>query len=69
MVAGCQENNPQKDTTLLPSKAYHIVDVGNGWVTFKIDYQNRTDTYLYHKAGLGNTSTECITKIEEVLKK
>jgi len=63
VFVGCARQSSDKSN--LPVNAYNIVDMGNGWVSFKMDFEDRTDTFLYHTNGIGNTQMECITKIKE----
>lgn len=63
VIGACsqQASNP----SVLPLNAYGITDKGNGWITFKIDFKDHTDTFLYHKQNVGYSGYEAITKIEE----
>lgn len=64
LLGGCgsSSSNPKS----LPKNAYAITDIGNDWVTFKLDFNTRTDTFLFHKANANaNNAIETITKIKE----
>lgn len=49
-------NNYSTEVKVLPSEAYNITDIGNGWSTFELD----GNKFLYHRGYAGH---EAITQI------
>jgi hypothetical protein len=55
-IAGCKTT----EYRLLPSEAYDIVELGNGWCSFRLG----GNKFIYHGVLGGHGSFESITRIE-----
>jgi len=58
-VAGCGGPNlSPPPVTGLPSGAYNLNSVGNGWYTFELEINGRYRKFLYHRYDRGETICE-----------
>jgi len=55
---GCGSQSNDRD--ILPTNAEHVIDIGNGWVTFSLDGRE----FLFHNGFMGYAGYEAITCID-----
>lgn len=68
LIAGCDKpSNPQEDNfaaSRLPNGSRKLTQLGNNWITFKLNVAGKDRTFLYHGKSLGyNTGVETITEL------